>query len=436
MRPLSITLLMSICGIITIIFLTASKADAHRQTSDPLSREHIQQWSDDIDFLQQELERRHIHLYHTIAANLFKSELTRIQQQLPSLTETGLTVELMRLIKKVGDGHTQFAYWGGEYHRYPIELRVFDDELRVIQIGREHRHLLGSSLVAIDDISIEKVRALLTPILQGVENSHSEKQRLSENITVAEVLHGLKISAYLNQVKFTVRQLSGELRHVHLRSLTPDQFRRLNLVSLAPAQPEGFVRENISIEGIDLLLGKNGDIAYLDFHHYPRMPAMRDFAEDLINVLRTKKTRNLIIDLRNNSGGDFFVGLHLAWAFIMVDNLNWRDGIYVLIGRKTFSAAMSNAAQYRQLLNATLVGEATGANPVGYQDAGSFALPNSGWNVMHSKRFYRFQDSESGGVAPDIKIELDWNSYRAGKDNQLEWILNTIKSHRQAISPQ
>ncbi|WP_323846123.1 S41 family peptidase [Microbulbifer magnicolonia] len=153
---------------------------------------------------------------------------------------------------------------------------------------------------------------------------------------------------------------------------------------------------------------------------------MEDFAEDVEDYLKEREIRNLIIDLRDNGGGDFFVGLALAWRLVLVDGLDWDHGIYTLIGNKTYSAAMSNAAQYRQILNAKLVGEPTGANPVGYQDMGQFSLPNSGWTITYSKRNYRFQDTHSEGVQPDALIETDWDSYRRGIDKPLVWVMDDI----------
>lgn len=86
--------------------------------------------------------------------------------------------------------------------------------------------------------------------------------------------------------------------------------------------------------------------------------------------------------------------------------------------------------QYRQILNATLVGEPTGANPVGYQDAGTFQLPHSDWTVMYSKRLYRFQETATAGVQPDIFIAPDLQLLKEGKDNQLEWIMEDIRKRK------
>lgn len=423
----SLLLIMS-CSAIIVMSLPAACSNTSSSTGQKLSQQQVSAWREDIDYLKQALEQRHIHLYHRIDAEYFATELSRIKQQLPALNEAGLMIELMRAIKQVGDGHTQFSYWGGKYHSYPLHLQMFDEELRVIGIAQDYQHLLAAKLYAIEDIPIDQLRTLLTPVLQGVENIHSERQRFTETITVAEVLHGLAITKNSTQAKFTFELPNGEMQSVTFNSITPDQFQKQPMASINMITPSGFVQHKASIDGVELFLNSTDHIAYIDFHQYPQYPTMEKFSEALIEILRNANTHNVIIDLRNNSGGDFFVGLHLAWALIMIDNLHWRDGIYVLTGRKTFSAAMSNAVQYRQLLNATLVGEPTGANPVGYQDADSFSLPNSGWKVLYSKRLYRFQESADQGVQPDINIPLEWNNYRKGKDNQLAWVLDNIKN--------
>lgn len=424
----TIYLLILLCSAIASFVLSLANTDNQTAKNERLNRRQIDHWRNDIDFMQQQLEDRHIDLYHSITAESFNNEIARIKQQLPLLTEPGVMVELMRLIKQVGDGHTQFAHWGGPHHRYPIELRLFGDDFRLISVEHKHKDLLGAALIAIDEMPIIQVRRLLIPVLQGVENIHSEKQRLPETIVIAEVLQGLTITKSLEQAEFTFKLPTGGLRKLHLNSVSQRQLQTQAMSSLDLAKPANFTRHKISIDGIDLLLSTNSEIAYLDFYRYPKLSRMNDFAEDLTNLLRQQKTRNVIIDLRNNGGGDFFVGLQLAWALIMVDNLNWREGIYVLIGPKTFSAAMSNAVQYRQLLNARLVGEPTGANPVGYQDADTFSLPHSGWTVMYSKRRYRFQDFASAGVLPDIIVNDEWEDYRKGFDRGLEWVLKDIQA--------
>jgi hypothetical protein len=107
----------------------------------------------------------------------------------------------------------------------------------------------------------------------------------------------------------------------------------------------------------------------------------------------------------------------------MLTSIDWLNGVFVITGRQTFSAAMSNAAQYKQMLNARLVGEPTGADPVGFQELGRFTLPNSKRNVYHSKRIFRFQNENSEGIQPDIFIAPSWQHEKQGRDPVIEWLL-------------
>lgn len=428
MKLIPLSLMVILCSAITGFLLHTNINQL--STTSLLSNTQIERWKHDLDFMRRELEQRHIDLYHCITADFFLSELNRIKQQLPSLTESELIIELMRLMKQVEDGHTQFAYWMGKHHRYPLELRLFDTDLRVMGIDQRHKELLGATLIAVENRDIDQIQHLLEPVLQGVENIHSAKQRFSDAIVVAEILHGLKISQGIHHTRFTFKLLSGEVRSVNLNSLPTQQFNRLALERIPKPTPPRFSQHRISIDGLTLYLSNDNRVAYLDFYRYPDFYTMQEFAVDLKTLLSRKEARKVIIDLRNNGGGDFFVGLQLAWALILVDNLDWLNGVYVLIGPKTFSAAMSNAVQYRQLLNAQLIGEPTGANPVGYQDADTFELPNSGWTLMYSKRLYRFQETPTSGVQPDKFVAPDWKLLIQGKDNQLEWILKDIQHHR------
>lgn len=407
---------------IILFFICTLSSSLYVHTSSAESA-FVKTWSEDIDYLQQQLEKRHINLYHQISKKEFVTTLGDIKQRLPELNPSSVSIELMRLFQKVGDGHTQFAYWGNTHHRFPIELKVFGEKLHLTAVQPNHQQLLGVQLVSINGVDVKDIVHQLKPLLQSVENPYSEMQRLVETIPVAEMLAGIGIIKSEATTAFGFIDQQGNRVNANLSSYQSDRLPKL--AKLNPLPPETFIKHKASINGVELLLDIKRQTALIRFDNYPASK-MSKFAEQLSAIFSQHKIRNLIIDLRENGGGDFFVGLTLAWGVVVCDQLDWQKGIYTLIGRKTFSAAMSNAAQFRQILNAKLVGEPTGSSPVGYQDADTFQLPNSGWVVMHSKRFYRFQETDSPGVQPDIYIPPSLELMQQGKDVQLEWILADI----------
>ena len=96
--------------------------------------------------------------------------------------------------------------------------------------------------------------------------------------------------------------------------------------------------------------------------------------------------------------------------------LNQRGLLYVLIGRKTFSAAMTNAVDFKNTTDAILVGEPAGAAPNNWQEVRRFHLPNSGLRVRVSTRYYEFLPGKSE-VLPDLNVRPepgDWGSPQDG----------------------
>ena len=131
--------------------------------------------------------------------------------------------------------------------------------------------------------------------------------------------------------------------------------------------------------------------------------------------------------MRENGGGDLYVGVVLAYALNLADSIDWKNGVYVLTSPKTFSAATSNTALYKQLLNATVVGEPTGSNPTGYQDMDQFQLPNSKLIITYSKRKFVLSPTVTQGIQPDELLHYNWNDYKSGKDNITQWVIKNLK---------
>jgi hypothetical protein len=64
----------------------------------------------------------------------------------------------------------------------------------------------------------------------------------------------------------------------------------------------------------------------------------------LLKLLAERRPAKLVIDVRQNGGGDYTEGLrHLVHPVKKLPDVNRKGHLFVLIGPNTFSAAMSNA---------------------------------------------------------------------------------------------
>ena len=157
--------------------------------------------------------------------------------------------------------------------------------------------------------------------------------------------------------------------------------------------------------------------------------------------------RGLIIDIRNNGGGNLTVAERLAGRFVHEktlvgymqhktgkghqdfseleeiymepsSNVRWNKKVCVLVNRSVFSAANEFAVMMHCLPNVTLIGDHTGG---GSGLPMSNSLPN-GWSVRFSAcpMYDNHQQQTEFGIEPDIAVALSNTSMAENKDDIIE----------------
>ncbi|NTS76295.1 peptidase S41 [Catenovulum sp. SM1970] len=378
----------------------------------------VKKWQSDIQYYTAQLKQNHIDLFHSQSETQFEQKLADLTANLPNMTRNQVLVELMKITQSIGDGHTAFPLWAAKLNSFPFELTHINNRFYVTHTTHDYRKLLGAELVSIDGQPILEIAQAVNQVAQFVENPYSLNVRTARYLPKAEILNGLGIIADSAQAEFTFR--NNKVQHVE----TLKSSRKYQYTEFISYRNEARFRiEKRATEDLWFAGSADKQAVYFKFRHYASVSQMDSLAEKLLDYINNNQSKKLIIDLRDNYGGDFFAGLKLAQHLVLADSLDWRSGVFVLIDNVTFSAAMSNAAQFAQILNATLVGEPTGAKPSGYQDMGQFTLPNSKLKVTYSKRLYHFQTSGKDAVYPDHTIPMSIENYINQTDPQLRWVL-------------
>ena len=193
----------------------------------------------------------------------------------------------------------------------------------------------------------------------------------------------------------------------------------LGLVGAAKQQPLSRQRQGEPFWFTHL---PDSQTTYVSFRRYT---SLGDHAKALFTFITKNPTTRLIIDMRQNSGGDFFEGRkHLVEPLKRHATLNQKGRLFVIVGRQTFSAAMVNAIDFRKETNAILVGEPIGERPNSYSENDEMTLPNSRIVVSYSTRYYKFVDEDVPAVAPDEHVAPSWPAFQAGRDEVMDWILS------------
>jgi hypothetical protein len=136
------------------------------------------------------------------------------------------------------------------------------------------------------------------------------------------------------------------------------------------------------------------------------------------------RVERVIIDVRLNGGGNNELNRPIWHALLESDRLNKKGRLWVVIGPKTFSAAMNFVDDMELNTNATFGGEPTGETPNMWGDPVSLRLPNSGIVVQTSTLWWQMEDPRDQRPfrAPDIPAEMSFADYV----NNVDPVLNAI----------
>ncbi|HSN18935.1 MAG TPA: hypothetical protein VLV87_12100 [Gammaproteobacteria bacterium] len=370
------------------------------------------QWREDLRYLERELAARHANAFHRISRRDYEDLADKIDAAIPTLAPRDVPVYLSKLSASVGDAHT-YLELPGKQGSYPFHVYYFGDVPRVISAAPEFKGLLGKRLVKIGSYEMSEVEKRLREILTQGENDWYYRAHYPWFLT-AEVLHALGVVGDDGKAAFVFSDDGG----TESVELGPEQFASQAWVH-AYAKPSLFIEhEN---EDFWFTPMPDGRTVYLIFNGYA---GLEEHARTLFAYIDSHAVQRLIIDMRNNGGGDYLKGhRYLIAPLLQRAALNRKGRLYVITGRNTFSAAMNNAVQFHTETQATLVGEPPGEVPNSYQERRDFRLPNSHLRVNYSVEFYKFLPGDSPALMPDIDAEPDWTDYAQGRDPALEKIM-------------
>jgi hypothetical protein len=392
----------------------------------PVSKE---QWHEDLKFLATELPKRHANAFHFLPKATFDEEVSQLDRALDGLNRDEIFVGMDRIENSIGDGHTYIRV-PADAPIFPVHFEKFGQDYRLVstQDIPGAREALGGRLIKIDNTQINRALELLRTLTPADETQALRDVRATALLNDGMALHGLGITADRNTVHYVVLNDAGSEVTVEYHGKA-DQFRGAAITDIfetgwlrAVAHPALYLQQ--PDQGFWCTYLQASQTGYCDFRSYQDL---KHSARALTDLIRHNHPENLVIDLRLNAGGDFDKGLkYVVNPIRRMSKINRSGHLFVLIGPRTFSAAMANAAHFRQRTKAILVGQPIGERPNSYQEAREMVLPNSRWVARYSIRFYRFVGGEENLIRPDHDVEETWEDFEAGRDPVLDWVLHAV----------
>ena len=406
-----------LAALFLLLFGQLSSVFAVPQSNKPQPQLTAEQWQQDLQFLAKELPRRHKNAFHTVSRDQFEKSVADLNARIPSLQSHEIVVGLMRIVASVSDAHTELSGFGDTFHRFPLNVYWFGSELRVTRIAASYKRAAGARVVRIGGIDVKDVAARLDPLIPH-ENDYWMRLLEANFMPYAEILNGVKLIPDLKTAQWTFEDADGKEFSLDMASVTRDQ--KIDWVAAANELP--LYRQKPEEQFWFTYLA-DAQTIYVNFRGY--RDEFAKHADELLSSIKENSAKRLVIDVRQNRGGDFTKVRGQLLPGLKQNPLLRKPGsLFVVTGRATQSAAVVNTIDFRKEMNAMVVGEPTGGRPNGYSEHGDFKLPNSKLVVSYSSRYYKFQDQDTPAVMPDKLIEPAWDSYRAGRDPVMDWILS------------
>ncbi|HMK27420.1 MAG TPA: S41 family peptidase [Chitinophagaceae bacterium] len=376
-------------------------------------------WQEDVKYFGEQLVKKHKNAFHHVSKEEFEKDIERLSNDIPSLKDYQVIVRLMQITAKVGDGHTA-VHLPATFKRYPVGFNWFGNDLYVIAATGAYKEALGARLSKIGELTLEEINKKLASVLSQDENKWFDMGTGPAFLIIPEILVTLGIVTDYDHAIFTFLDSTNKEIKLDLTPIPIDP----NNVWISASKTQPLFRQKLK-DPFWFTYLEDINAVFLSFKNYDDL---NKNANKLFDFIEEKKATRLVVDLRFNGGGDFLKGRRLLISRIKENPLiNQKGNLFVITGRRTFSAAMVNSIDFKKETNAIILGEPPGERPNSYSENDEMKLPNSGLVVSYSTRYYKFLDEDVPAFEPDIKIDPNWKDFKEGRDPVLEWIISYCK---------
>lgn len=389
-------------------------------------------WQSDLRFLQTLVHKDYSFLFKKVTAADFDSAVEQLYNALPAMQDHERLAGLARIVSLFKYGHTSISWFQSpvKYHVALVNFYWFSDGLYAEGADKKYTAIIGAKLIKVEGMPIVQVLERLKPLVP-VENDQYFKAYGLDMLNRPEALHAQGIT---NKLKKTIHySFEKDGKTIELEVETKEKFDLPREYGFTKQEGDWASARNLSSTPFYL---KNLDKNY----YYEYLPASKtvyvrqsqvvdDRSENILNFYKkvfefidSNEVEKLVLDVRLNGGGNNFKNKPVITGIIECKKINKPGKLFVIIGRRTFSACQNLVNELSNYTNAIFVGEPTGENVNFFGDNRRIILPKTGIPVYLS--FAWWQDKpqwdNSKWLAPKISVEMNFEEYRNNGDPVLE----------------
>jgi hypothetical protein len=415
---------------------------------------------EDLDFLFQTINEVHPNMY----AYISKQEFSKLSDQLYNQISKPMSrLEFYKAVAPVvaslKNGHTYICPLSltGKDKVFPLGL-CWDGQKVILQNHYAGNELpLGGTVLAINGQDARKV-------IQRLARYFPDEYK---NANLREIEH-------VEFLWFWLWLEYGKAESLDVRIKGTDREVENYVVKAVPLEQARKHRRYDRKENYTYRYMPEYRTGLIEFNQFTDFETFEQFLHDTFNKLKEQQASNLIIDIRENRGGNSRLGdallnyltdepfrqyekyqIKISAQLLKIrqnmpeakarigslvtgevsftqpeDNpLRFTGQKFVLTGRITFSSANCFASAIKCFNIATLIGEETGGTTTSYGDCLYFYMPNSNlrFDVAHKYFVEACGKPDGRGVIPDYEVHQEPEDMAKGIDTVLQFTLNLIR---------
>lgn len=414
---------------------------------------------EDINYLTNALEETQVNTYFKYPKNLFQKDIEREKKQLlkkNNITPFDFYLAFQPAIVNLKDGHTSLnpyeLFSKTNYLVFPLYVTLSPDKIIVKNIqsnykGKIDGSIIGKNIVRINNISQKNI----LEIFRKYVSAESYTTKLN----------------YGGKYYFTfLFNLLMKGKNPNIATIEFFDGSKINVALIDKKNWKGDEYGNENLKSYQYAIDDSGKFALLTFNTFYHLDTFRLFLSEMFSNIKSKKIENLIIDIRNNNGGNSDLGDELLkyistspfaqydrtylkfskiyketfakYSSLSKDSLarylNKKEGfidtirksnrliqprlgderfggnVFLLTSPYTYSSAADFANAFKYYHLGKIVGEETGGYIISQGEGVVTKLPRSKINVelSSSKDFdIGASDDDWHGVKPDYKVKSE-----------------------------
>lgn len=251
----------------------------------------------DLQYLKDTLPKRHINLYAKIPKADFDKKIDEIGSRLSNPDNETFTVELFKLVVAIGDEHTHIEPVFTKIA--PVRFSKFTEGIYVTATDGANADILLYRLTGINGHPIADVISRFKEIIQS-ENPSFFDSRFLHFINNPAMLKGLQLNGSIDKISFDLAGPNGKTIKRVVKSVNGNDAANLTLVTknkLPSQKAKGNYWYTYHPQSGTLYFNYN------NCQEQDGRPFAK-FNDSLFNIIDKNKPKRLIVDLRDNDGGN------------------------------------------------------------------------------------------------------------------------------------